>query len=115
MINNNELDDLFAGAEEDLKNAPPKVRLENEIQRLAMEAAREAGWLAFKWRAARQSGVLDVIYMRAPNRICFIEYKQPGGKPSELQSACMLLLDLCGFPNYICYGTEDTLAALARH
>jgi hypothetical protein len=110
-----ELDDLYADAEKDLANAPAKVRLENEIQALAMEAARKAGWYAFKWRAARQSGVLDVIYMRPWQRLVIIEYKQPGNKPSALQLTCMEILGICGFPCYVCYSTEDTLAALARH
>jgi hypothetical protein len=110
-----ELDDLFATAEKDLADAPARFALEAERQRKAIEAAEAAGWYAFKWSSPKHAGVLDVIFMRFPKRIVFIEFKIPGKEPTALQEACMDTLFKCDFPFYVCHDAAETLAALANH
>ncbi len=57
---------------------------ESIIERAVCRAAREAGWLVFKWSSPNQRGVPDRIFIRE-GRVLFVEFKAPGKKPTKLQ------------------------------
>tara|TARA_B100000073_G_scaffold81024_1_gene61657 strand:- start:519 stop:824 length:306 start_codon:yes stop_codon:yes gene_type:complete len=60
--------------------------LEKSIVRAIKKSAKENGWLVFKWHGGQfsQAGVPDLLCLKNGNCV-FLEAKQPGKKPTQLQ------------------------------
>ena len=88
------------------------VMLEKDIERKACEAAKRAGWLAFKFVSPAQRGVPDRIFIKA-GRIVFIEFKASGGKLTALQERMIDRLKAQGCEVFTCDSVEAACNALS--
>jgi Holliday junction resolvase len=79
--------------------------LEKDIERKACEAAKRAGWLAFKFTSPAQRGVPDRIFIKN-GRIVFIEFKASGSKVTALQERMIERLRSHGCEVYVCDSVE---------
>ena len=58
---------------------------EATIERNVREWARGQGIICLKFVSPGTSGVPDRIFIGPDGRVCFIEFKRPGAKPTALQ------------------------------
>jgi hypothetical protein len=86
--------------------------LEKDIERKACEAAKRAGWLAFKFMSPAQRGVPDRIFIKN-GRIVFIEFKASGSKVTALQERMIERLKSHGCEVYVCDSMEAARDALS--
>ena len=85
---------------------------ESYIERKAVELAKAAGWLSFKWVSPGNAGVPDRIFMRASS-VVFIEFKAPGRRPTILQSRMIDRLRAEGMAVFVCDSVEAVRDALS--
>lgn len=58
--------------------------LEKELEKKCVKAAKQSGWLSFKFTSPQQRGVPDRIFIRS-GFVVFVEFKREGEKPRALQ------------------------------
>jgi hypothetical protein len=76
--------------------------LERDIQSRCVAKARDAGWWARKFSSAPgNTSVPDYIFGRA-GVVFFVEFKRPGGIPTERQSKEHALMRAAGLSVYVC-------------
>jgi len=86
--------------------------LEKDIERKAVAAAKQLGWLSYKFSSPARRGVPDRIFLR--NGTCvFVEFKRPGVKPTALQEHEMSILRRAGFIAEVASSVSETLTVLA--
>ena len=87
--------------------------LESEIEAEAVKRARRDGWLALKnGGQGNARGWPDRLFMRKPQLYVWIEFKRPGGKPTELQRKRIAELEGIGANVRVCYSADAALEFL---
>jgi hypothetical protein len=73
---------------------------ESYIEKKVTEAAKESGWLSFKWVSPSQRGVPDRLYFKA-GKLVIVEFKAPGKQPTPYQAAIHRRLLGVGFKVHV--------------
>lgn len=58
--------------------------LESKIEKDSAKEAAKHGWISYKFLSQLHKGLPDKVYL-GHGKVVFIEYKQPGKKPTKLQ------------------------------
>jgi hypothetical protein len=85
---------------------------ERDIEKKAVELAKKAGWLTYKFVSPSQRGVPDRIFIK-DGRIVFVEFKAPGKKPTALQAQTIRKLREAGCEVHVCDSVESACDALS--
>ena len=83
---------------------------ERRLQRRISKELDKSGWLVLKLGVVSIAGFPDLLAMKAPGRISFIEVKAPGQEPRKLQMYWLRRLHAMGFDSRWCDsidGIED--------
>lgn len=86
--------------------------LEKDIERKAVQAARERGWLCYKFASPAHRGVPDRIFIK-DGRVVFVEFKTPKGRLIKLQERELARLRDAGCEACVARSVEEVLAVLA--
>lgn len=74
---------------------------ESSIERAVCDYARDQGCIVMKLAGANQKGQPDRMFLHN-ERVLFIEFKAPSGKPTPLQLKWLKKLRKQGFPATTC-------------
>lgn len=85
---------------------------ERDIEKRAVDIAKKAGWLCYKWVSPSQRGVPDRIFIK-DGRIVFVEFKAPAKRPTQLQAQIIRRLRDAGCEVYVCDTVESACDALS--
>ena len=88
--------------------------LEKQIERRFCNRIRDSGGLSWKFTSPGHAGVPDRIVLFQQGRICFVEFKRPGGRPRPLQEKMHKKLRYMGFPVYVVSTYDDVEDLLAE-
>ena len=90
--------------------------LEKSIKVACMKALRARGALVYKNHGGPMGvrGIPDLV-VHANGRTIYIEIKQPGEKPTEIQESEHRKLAAAGIPVCVCTSKEDAEAAFDRY
>jgi Holliday junction resolvase len=85
--------------------------LEAQIEAAAVKAAREDGWLVYKFTSPQRRSVPDRIFIKG-GRVVFIEFKRPGGKLTSGQEREIEKLRRHGAEVWVCYSKQEVAEVL---
>ena len=85
---------------------------ESAIEKKVAEWAKSRGILCYKFVSPQQRGVPDRMFVLPYGTVCFIEFKQPGKKPTPLQCAEIKKLNGHGVRAIWCDNAEIAIAHL---
>jgi len=74
--------------------------LESELKRRGTKLLESWGWIVIHLIQTNQNGIPDTLILRAGKTV-FIEWKQPGKKPAELQVYRIRKLHDQGFKTFV--------------
>lgn len=80
--------------------------LESQIKKKCTEQLEKWGWMVVHLIQTNQNGIPDTLCFKA-GRAIFIEFKQPGKIPRELQSYRIRKLQEQGFKTFIVTCLKD--------
>ena len=80
--------------------------LESEIKRRGTELLESWGWMVIHLIQTNTNGIPDTIILRKSD-LRFIEWKQPGQKPRELQQYRIRKLQEQGFQTLVVTSLKD--------
>lgn len=80
--------------------------LESELKRRGTKILESYGWMVIHLIQTNQNGICDTLCLRA-GRAIFIEWKQPGKIPRELQQYRIRKLQEQGFKTFIVTCLKD--------
>ncbi len=84
---------------------------EKNIEKYLVERVKQKGGRAYKWVSPGNDGVPDRIVCLPGGKVCFVELKAPGKKPTKLQRLQLDRLRDLGFQTAVVDSKElvDTL------
>lgn len=85
--------------------------LEKEIEAKCRAVARGAGYRLVKWTSPGNAGVPDRILL-GPDRVVFIEFKQPGKQLTPRQARWKRWIEDYGLRHEIVRSVEEFMAVL---
>lgn len=62
---------------------------------------QERGWMTVNLIQTSTNGIADTLYLKAPKRVVFVEYKKPGEVPRALQDYRRGQIEAMGFEYYL--------------
>ena len=80
--------------------------LESLIKKKCTEQLEKWGWMVVHLIQTNQNGIPDTIILRK-NNIFFLEFKQPGKAPRELQQYRIRKLQEQGFKTFVVTSLKD--------
>lgn len=86
---------------------------EAKIEATACAAARQKGWLTYKFTSPARRSVPDRLFVRE-GRVVFIEFKSPAGKLTPGQVREIAELGAHGAEVHVCRSVEEALGALSE-
>lgn len=84
---------------------------EKYIEKKTCQRARDRGWKVRKNSSPNQRAALDRIFHKE-GMTCYIEFKSPGGRATELQKIEMQELTDQLIPNLCCDNVDEAVAFL---
>lgn len=88
--------------------------LEYKIEKDSVKAAENAGWSSYKLLSQLNKGLPDRLFIKNGVTV-YIEYKQPGKKPTKLQSIIHRKFAEHGVTVHVCTSVSETMEALNAH
>jgi hypothetical protein len=85
--------------------------LESKIEKDSVIAAEKLGWFSFKVVSPNFKGAPDRAYIK-DGKTVYIEYKQPGKKPTPLQRKVHDIFANHGVTVHVSTSVEETLGIL---
>jgi hypothetical protein len=86
--------------------------LEKDIEAKACQAAKNLGWLVYKFASPARRSVPDRMFIKR-GRVVFIEFKRPGGKLTRGQEREGDRIRQAGLPVYVCDSAASAQQILA--
>lgn len=90
------------------------MRPEEKIEKRFVKKVEELGFKAFKFEVHGRKGAPDRMVLGPGGDICFIEFKQPGGKISHHQSVFLSMLREMGFRVSVQDDWEEAIAWITK-
>lgn len=85
--------------------------LESKIEKDSVKESAKHGWLSYKMLSQLNKGLPDRVFL-GHGKVVFIEYKQPGKKPTLLQEKVHKQFREHGVEVYVCTSVEETMEVL---
>lgn len=85
--------------------------LESKIEKESVKEAKKHGWYSFKVLSQLNKGLPDRAFIKNGLTV-YIEYKQPGKKPTALQSKVHSIFAEHGVNVHVCTSVEETMEVL---
>ncbi len=85
--------------------------LESKIEKDSVAEAKKYGWFSFKVLSQLNKGLPDKCFI-GHGKVVFIEYKQPGKKPTPLQSKVHQIFLDHGVTVHIATSVNETMEIL---
>ncbi len=87
---------------------------EQNVQTQIKAKLKKVGWLVLKLTVTSYAGFPDLICLRYPGTVAFIEVKLPGKQPTALQSHWISLLTKLGFDTRVARSLDDVRDLLSE-
>lgn len=80
---------------------------EQNIQTNIKNKLKKAGWVVLKLTVVSYAGFPDLLCLKKPGRVAFVEVKKPGNNPTALQKYWLDFLLKMGFDARVAYSVDD--------